>query len=81
MRRIPLLKNLPEALAVYFMDDEDMPVAQRRGLNPMEYLSGKISDRVSLAKMNNSRILVWQCQGTATHHQVQVRIISFTFKP
>ncbi|GAQ90779.1 hypothetical protein KFL_006840020 [Klebsormidium nitens] len=47
MRRIPLLKDLPVALAAYFMDDEDMPTARRRGLNMMEYLSGKISERVS----------------------------------
>ena len=47
MRRIPLLKDLPKALAGYFMDDEDMPMARRRGLDPMEYLNGKINDRVS----------------------------------
>lgn len=46
MRRIPLLKDLPEALVVYLMDDEEMPIARRRGLDPLEYLSGKISDRV-----------------------------------
>ena len=55
MRRIPLLKDLPDALAAYFMDDEEMPTARRRGLNLMEYLSGKISERVSHRTNNGSQ--------------------------
>lgn len=47
MRRLPLLKDLPKALAGYFMDDEDMPTARRRALDPMDYLNRKINDRVS----------------------------------
>lgn len=46
LRRIPLLKELPGALAVYFMDLEEMTPEQKRGVDSKAYLTSKITDRV-----------------------------------
>lgn len=46
MRKIPLLKELPAALAEYFMNEEDMADARRREVDPLEYLRCKTGDRV-----------------------------------
>ena len=48
LRGLPLLKELPQALADYLMGEENMPAARRREVDALEYLRCKIGDRVRI---------------------------------
>ncbi|GAQ92408.1 hypothetical protein KFL_010090040 [Klebsormidium nitens] len=48
MRSIPLLSELPTALALYFAGEAQLPPAQLRGLDLMGYLDDKLADRIEV---------------------------------
>ena len=66
LRSIPLLKELPGALAVYFMDLEEMTDEQKRRVDPKEYLSSKIADRVSS----------YHCCSCLCKHTIELHMLS-----
>ncbi len=51
MRKIPHLRELPEALAMFFTALDGMTPAQVRDLDLMAYLDDKITDRVRRSRV------------------------------